>query len=83
MRGLERTGASFLAGWVAPSRAPEPGIRFRVYGARVEHTATADRKATHMVFHPLQRDPDATPCTCKPCRGQDLAIAAMGRMWSA
>lgn len=65
--------------WVA-SRVRVKGIRVRVYGARVEHTATEVQKATHVVFHPLRRDPNALPCECRVCLGQDLAIAARGRL---
>ena len=81
MTGVERTGAGFLEEWAAPPGPPVSGIRFRVYGARVEHTMTTDQKAVHVVFHPVLRDPNASPCACGACRAQDLAIAALGRMW--
>jgi hypothetical protein len=60
MRGGVRTGA---------------GIRFKVYGARVECTETA----VHVAFGPIRRDPSrAAVCECVPCQREDAAY----RKWS-
>ena len=57
--------------WVAPRPVvPEPGIRLRVYGARVVHTDAA----THVAFGQFRRNPNATPCTCQVCSGLDQAV---------
>lgn len=43
------------------------GIRIKVYGVRMETTATA----THVVFYGVGRDPDRTICPCEFCQSED------------
>ena len=66
-------------GWVAPGRQVSE-IRLKVYGARVERTETVAQKAVHMVFHGIRYDPDATPCKCRACAGQDRDVKRNGRI---
>jgi hypothetical protein len=49
------------------------GIRLKVYGIRVVRTETA----VHIVCGAAPRDPDAPPCTCTFCLGDDW----MQRRW--